>query len=65
MKIKYNFFEKYIITSIEQLTYKIFILNSYLTIVIFCKNNNISFVYLIFDKKILNIKIIKKSIVLF
>jgi len=40
-------------------------LNSYLIIFMFCKNNNIFFAYLIFDLEILSAKIVKNNIALF
>jgi len=65
IKIKCDFFKKYTIIDVEQLICKIFILNSYFIIVMLCKDNNISFAYLIFDKKILSAKAIKIDVALF
>ncbi len=50
---------------VEQLIRKMFILNSYFIIFMLRKDNDVSFVYLIFDLEILNAKIVENDVALF
>jgi len=47
-----------------QLIYNVTILDNYLIIITTCKNNNITYKYFMFNKKITSAKILNKKIVL-